>query len=124
MSDVATPRQDLSVLDRLREICLSFPEAYETQSFSHPCWRVGKKTFACYEAYHGEYAVTFKTDKLEQDRLVSESDAYFVAPYTGRFGWVCLKQSRIDWRALKPMLAESYRMNAPKRLARQVPDDG
>lgn len=123
MSTQTDPNPDPNVLERLRVICLALPEAYETESFSHPCWRVAKKTFACYEPYGGEYVVNFKTEILEQDRLVSGSDDYFVAPYTGRHGWVCLKQSRINWAQLEPMLIYSYRMNAPKKLARLVNSD-
>lgn len=127
MSETAPPstQPDPNILRRLRDICLTYPEAYEGNSFSHPCWRVRKKTFACYEPYGGEYVVNFKTDPMTQDRLVSEEpERFFVAPYTGRYGWVCMKHNDIDWARLRTMLAESYRLNAPKTLARQLPDDG
>jgi hypothetical protein len=35
----------LSVLTRLREICLSFPESSEGRQLGHPTWSAGKKTF-------------------------------------------------------------------------------
>src|SRR4051812_36336319 len=77
------------VLEKLRRLCLSLPEAREVASFGHPCWKVAKKTFACFERYNGEQVVTFKTDPLEQDRLVASGDGYRIAPYVGRYGWVC-----------------------------------
>src|SRR5271163_2576538 len=34
-----------SVLKRVRELCLRFPEASEARQFGHPVWAAGKKTF-------------------------------------------------------------------------------
>jgi predicted DNA-binding protein (MmcQ/YjbR family) len=105
------------VLEKLRRLCLSLPEAREVASFGHPCWKVAKKTFACFERYNGEQVVTFKTDPLEQDRLVASGDGYRIAPYVGRYGWVCQGVKSIRWPQLKVHIEQSYRMNAPKRLA-------
>src|SRR5260370_32198598 len=35
----------LTVLSKLRKICLSYPESSEGSQFGHPMWRAGKKTF-------------------------------------------------------------------------------
>lgn len=109
-----------SIEERLRRLCLSFPGAYETNSFNHPDWRVGKKTFACFESYKGVWVINFKTTMLEQDELVRSSNEYFVSPYTGRYGWVCRTIGNLNWNEVARQIEASYRMLAPKREARKL----
>lgn len=108
---MATPSQ---VAAKLRQICLSLPEATETRTFGHETWRVGKKTFAVLEKYGGDWVISFKATHLEQDALVEDGD-YFVAPYVGQHGWTCLKVTALDWRKVERHIRESYRLNALKR---------
>ncbi|MEQ1883191.1 MAG: MmcQ/YjbR family DNA-binding protein [Burkholderiales bacterium] len=111
-------KMPVEIYKELDAICLSFPEAYKTESFNHPCWRVAKKTFACFEVYNGEWVINFKASLIEQDDLVRSSSLYFIAPYTGRYGWVCRRIIDVDWAQLRRQIAESYRLNAPKSLTK------
>jgi hypothetical protein len=47
----ARSRTTGAVLNRLREMCLSFPETKEVSSWGHPNFRAGKKTFATFETF-------------------------------------------------------------------------
>lgn len=105
------------VESRVRQICMAFPEVYETGAYGHPNWRVGKKTFACFERYRGEWVVSFKASLIDQDDLVTGSDEYFTAPYVGHHGWVCRKIGHLDWDELECQLEQSYRLNATKANA-------
>jgi predicted DNA-binding protein (MmcQ/YjbR family) len=104
------------VLQRLRRICLSFPEAWEGVSFGHPTFRAGKKTFAVFEKYRGEDTVCFKASLADQTLLVLDP-RFFVAPYVGKHGWTSMRVgSGVDWRELEDVVRESYRLVATKRM--------
>jgi predicted DNA-binding protein (MmcQ/YjbR family) len=103
-------------------MCLALPEAEETRTFGHETWRIGKKTFAVLEHYHGELVISFKVTHLEQADLVRDSD-YFVAPYVGQHGWTCLKAKNLDWRVVERRIRESYRLNALKRHLKLLEPD-
>jgi predicted DNA-binding protein (MmcQ/YjbR family) len=113
---MVTPSQ---IAGKLRKICLALPEATETRTFGHETWRVGKKTFAVFEQYHGEWVISFKTTLLEQDDLVRDS-RYFIAPYVGQHGWTCLKAKNVDWLAVESHIRTSYRLNALKRHLKKL----
>jgi predicted DNA-binding protein (MmcQ/YjbR family) len=113
---MTTPSQMAAKLNR---ICLCLPEATATRTFGHQTWRIGKKTFAVFEQYHGEWVISFKTTLLQQEDLIRDSN-YFVAPYVGQHGWTCLKVTNLAWPVVESHLRESYRLNALKRHLRQL----
>jgi predicted DNA-binding protein (MmcQ/YjbR family) len=65
-----------AALERVRAICLGFPGAIETTSFGHPTWKAGRKTFAVFEKYRGDWSVALKADPGEQRALI-ETDVRF-----------------------------------------------
>ncbi len=112
--------------DRLRAICLALPEATEKQwGDAMASFRVRDKVFAWYlENHHsdGRIALWCKAPPGAQPALVgSEPERFFVPPYVGHHGWVGVwldvAAERIDWDEIGEIVAESYRMTAPKRLA-------
>ena len=110
-------------LDRLREVCLSFPESHEVEAWGEPTFRVKNKVFAMYaspETHHGagRPGVWIKSAHVTQDMLVrAEPARYFVPPYAGKSGWVGAHlDRRPSWRALTDLLWDGYRMAAPKTL--------
>jgi predicted DNA-binding protein (MmcQ/YjbR family) len=110
----------VKVLERLRRICLSFPEAREGVSFGHPTFRAGKKTFAVFENYRGEDTVCFKASLTDQALLVLDP-RFFVAPYVGKHGWTSMRVgSGVDWRELEEVLRESYRLVATKTMLKAL----
>lgn len=111
--------------ERLRRICMAFPEAEEEPFGGHtaPSWRVRKKIFAMGGDGTGREVVTFKAAPGAQEVLVSAApQRFYRPPYIGHKGWVgaWLDASDIDWDELAALIDESYRMIAPKRLVQQL----
>lgn len=109
--------------ERLRAICLAFPEAQEQAFGGHtkPTWRVNGKIFALMEEQRD--AVWFKAPPGGQAILIDvHPDTFFVPPYMGKNGWVGVRADSpdIDWDELHGLIAESYRLIAPKRLAARM----
>ena len=117
----------LSALTRLRRLCLRFPEAHEVEAWGEPTFRVRNKLFAMYASasnHHGagSQAVWCKAPPGDQELMVRMAPKrFFVPPYVGPSGWVGVRlNAATDWRELRDLIEESYRMTAPKRLLAQV----
>jgi predicted DNA-binding protein (MmcQ/YjbR family) len=120
---MATP----DLLARLTDICLTLPEA--TSDDSHPPhrgFRVGRKNFAWYvdnEHGDGRIAVVVRVAPGENEALVAtDRDRFALPKYMARHGWVNyhldLESSPVDWDEVTELVTDSYRIQAPKRLAR------
>jgi len=59
---------------------------------------------------------------MERDALLSQGDPFYFPPYVGGKGWVGinLEDGRTDWEEVAELIATSYCLIAPKRLAAQV----
>ena len=51
-----------------------------------------------------------------------DPEQFYIPKYIGPKGWVGVRLDlrRVDWEAVKQLLWESYRLQAPKRLARKL----
>jgi hypothetical protein len=114
-------------LERLRSICLRFPEAHEVEAWGEPTFRVRNKIFAMYAraaSHHGggRPGVWCKGTHFDQDQLVrADPDRFFVPPYVGPKGWVGVRlDGKPDWDIVTDLLRAAYRLTAPKRLAASV----
>ena len=114
-------------LTRVRRLCLALPEAHEVEAWGEPTFRVRNKLFAMYAAagnHHGDGrpAVWCKAASGNQDLMVRAAPArFFVPPYVGPSGWVGVWLDRaVDWDEVAQLLADSYRLVAPKRLVRAL----
>jgi len=64
---------------------------------------------------------TMKADPEEREALLAQGDPYFLPPYVGGKGWVGVRlDRRTDWDELAELIATSYCLIAPKRLAKRV----
>ncbi|MEW5916070.1 MAG: MmcQ/YjbR family DNA-binding protein [Gemmatimonadota bacterium] len=115
------------VLDKLRKICLSFPEAHEKIAWGEPTFRVKDKLFAMYANagnHHGDgrHAVWCKATHVDQELLIkAEPNRYFKPPYVGPSGWVGIYlDSNVDWAAVADQLRDAYRLIAPKKLGQDA----
>ena len=116
-----------SPLPKLRKLCLSLPEAHEVETWGEPTFRVRNKLFAMYAAvgHHtaGRPAVWLKAAPGNQPFMVAHRpERFFVPPYVGPSGWVGVWLDAADWDELRELLADAWRLTAPKRLAAQLPD--
>ena len=109
-------------LERLREICLAFPEAVESGGVGNPSFKVREKIFAMQHAQDERPSLWVKAPEGVQDMLVrAVPERFFVPPYVGHHGWVGLGlDAELDWDELADLVDESYRMTAPKRLSAQL----
>ena len=104
-----------AALDKLRALCLAYPETSETASWGHPNFKAGKKTFVAYEPIKGRPSIAFRLAPPDVERLLTRRQ-FFVTPY-GRGQWVSLwAEGTIDWKAVAALVDRSYRLVALKRM--------
>ncbi|OAI40525.1 hypothetical protein AYO38_05835 [bacterium SCGC AG-212-C10] len=113
--------------ERVNTRCLSLPEAQvERPSGLHSTFLVRGKKFAYYLVDHhgdGRITVCARVAPGEQYRLAAEDPGrFFVPSYIGPRGWAgyYLDGADVDWDVVERLVADSYLMAAPKRLAAQL----
>ncbi|NJC69667.1 MmcQ/YjbR family DNA-binding protein [Planosporangium thailandense] len=93
------------------------PEAEEVfvAEWGHPTLRVRGKMFA--SGAPDSPTMSVKASKEEQAELVAaRPEAFSVAAYVGRYGWVTINLPGIEVDELRELLVEAWRRTAPKRL--------
>ena len=110
-----------SPLERVRAICMAFPETEERLSHGEPTWFVrGKRTFATFADRHHDsrVAVWFAAPPGAQEIVPpSAPDRYFVPPYWGPSGWLAAYLDvPVDWDEVGEIVQDAYRVVAPNRL--------
>lgn len=123
-------RRAAEALERVREICLGFPEVTERLSHGAPAWFVrGKKTLAMFSNDHhgsgilGLWCPAFPG--VQAEMVEAEPDRFYRPPYVGPSGWLGVRLDReVDWDEVTSILADSYRKVAPKTLAAKLDDPG
>jgi predicted DNA-binding protein (MmcQ/YjbR family) len=114
---------DAEVLRRMRAACAGLPEVSEKIAWGHPTFYAGKKMFAALDEYHGVRCVCFKSTLETQRRLVRDA-RFFVAPYSGAQGWVCLAiDGRITAKEIAAFLVEGYRLVALQRMLKALEEE-
>ena len=110
-------------LQRVRKICLAFPETSEKLAWGHPTFRVRDKIFATIGVNADDKVVTMTTKPPpgEQEVLLAEGAPFFFPKYVGVRGWIgFVVNSQSDWKLVAEMVEDSYREIAPKRLVAQL----
>ena len=126
---MATERQAQHALERVRRICVAFPEVSERLSHGSPSFFIrGKKTLAMFvDDHHGDDILGIWVPAfpgVQQELVDTEPDRFFRPPYVGPSGWVGVRLDRdVDWDEVAAILADSYRKVAPKTLARQLDEE-
>lgn len=111
-------------ITRLRRICLALPEAHEVEAWGAPTFRVRNRMFATFADADNRYgdgrpATWLKAGPGNQAVMVRAApDRFFVPPYVGPSGWIGVwLDGDVDWAELTDLVADSYRLVAPKKLA-------
>lgn len=105
-------------LERLRQICLAFPEATEEVTWGTEInFRVRKKIF-CFPGDGG--SITVKADRDELPALLADPRCR-PAPYLARGGWIVMRLvAPTGWGEVRELITTSYCLIAPKTLAARV----
>ena len=105
------------LVERVRGICMVFPEAAEVLAWGRPTFRAGKKVFVVVSSSMDRpYSIVFKPDADE--RLAHLQDGrFFSPPYWGPSGWlgIDIDVPQTDWTELGELIDTSYRQVALQR---------
>jgi predicted DNA-binding protein (MmcQ/YjbR family) len=112
----------LTIDARLRAICLALPEAHEEPMRRGPSYRVGDKIFALERPWSDWLALWCKVPQGAREIIIDAEPArFFIPPYFGPKGWIGVGlDEAADWREIEAFVRRSYRLVAPRRLAKRV----
>jgi predicted DNA-binding protein (MmcQ/YjbR family) len=116
---------DLDALaDRVRELALSFPEAYEDEPWGHPVFKVAEnRMFASMSVEEDCVSLTVKLTAEERE-IAFLLPFVHRARYVGRYGWVTAEVTDEDsLDCALEWLRESYWLKAPAHLKAAVEAD-
>ena len=94
----------------------------QIDGFGHTTFRVGKKSFVIAGMGERGTAVSIKSDPTNQALLVDRGP-YYRTPYIGQHGWVSVDDPlEQEWAEIAELIVDGYRLAAPRRLAKLLPD--
>lgn len=111
-------------VQRLGTVLDRFPECEEERAWVGVRWRVGDATVA--HVFGGEdqlFRITFRAELDEVMAFENLGPPYFRAGWGKNVVGIVLDDDT-DWEELAEMLTDSYCVQAPARLAEQVPRPG
>jgi len=111
------------LLERVRAICLSLPEAVEVEAWGHPTFRAGKKMFAGFgaESTSGAGATLGLNVGFDRQEELLKDPRFCPTPYAAHRGWVSLNLgAETDWEEMKGLITEAYRQVALKRMLTEL----
>lgn len=128
------PHVPAVILARLRPMCLELPEAREETAWVGVRWRIRKRTFAhvlmIAAGWPPAYAkaagtdgpacvLTFRSSLPEVDDEAFRKPPFFKPVWWPDIAGMILG-GRVDWSDVRALVADSYRLLAPTKLARLV----
>jgi len=110
----------LTVLKRLAAICEPLPETARAAVFGCPVWKAGAKTFVLAHYFTGGLKLSFWVGAARQKQLAKDP-RFEISRYTGHNGWIDLDvESKPNWKEIEPLVVESYRHFALKRMLKKL----
>jgi len=108
------------IADRIRELALSFPEAYEDEPWGHPVFKVAENRM--FGAMSNEAPIKLTVKLTAEEREIAMLLPFVsIARYVGRYGWITAEitdeeslEAGLEW------LRESYWLKAPAQLRKAV----
>ncbi len=122
------------ILGKPRSVCLKFPEAYEESAWVGIRWMIGQKNFAhvlgidsgwppAYAKAAGSngpmFVMTFRSRGRESEPSDFADYPFFRPVWFPNIVGIII-DDETDWNYVAELLAVSYSVMAPKRLARQI----
>ena len=118
---VDRPDVPLAWVERLRSLMEPFPECEEFPAWTGVSWRVGQATVAhVFGGEDGLFRITFRAEPDEVIAFEHLGAPYFRASWGGNVVGLLLDDDT-DWLELGELLTDSFCIQAPQRLAEQVP---
>jgi hypothetical protein len=121
---------DERILARLRSVCFALPEVSERVSHGAPTFFIRDKKVLCTfhpNGIHGEHGMSIWAPAPPgvQEQLVDdEPERFYRPPYVGGKGWIGVRlDNDVDWDEIDGIVRDSYRLVAPKTLARLLDAD-
>jgi hypothetical protein len=111
--------------DRLRAICLTFPEVTERLSHGAPTWFVRKSFVTLWRMGHHDIEFPHlwcaAPAGAQAELIASDPGRFFRPPYVGHRGWLGVRLDRDpDWGEIAELCEDAYRTIAPARLVAQL----
>jgi hypothetical protein len=100
-------------IERVRRLCVSWPDVTERLSHGEPTWfHRGKRSFATGADRHHDdrVAVWLASPPGARDALIEQDpERYFVPPYVGHRGWIGVYLDvDVDWATLEELIGNAY----------------
>ena len=109
-----------NILARVRSLCLGLPETSESNSWGHPNFRAGKRTFATIEWVRGRPSIAIHLGTVDSVAFLLQHDGSFATPY-GRGKWVSIwADTDLDDAWLRELVERSYRTVALRRMIKAL----
>jgi hypothetical protein len=108
--------------DRLLQIVLRLPGAYEDRPWGSVHCKVAGKIFVGWGRHDdGEMGLGFRVDMELQSMLVASDPRFKIAKYVGQYGGVDMRIGlKPDWNEIEQFIVESYRIIAPRKLVKEL----
>ena len=117
-------------LERLRVVCLALPEVTERVSHGSPSFFIRDKKVLCSfqpDGHHGQHGMSIWAPAppgVQEQLIDDEPERFYRPPYVGGKGWIGVRLDRdVDWGEIDGIVRDSYRLVAPKTLARLLETD-
>jgi len=111
----------------IRDRCLSLPSVTERLSHGAPTFFVRDRTSFAAMRLHGHHDLEFPhlvcaaPIGVQQERVESRPEAFFVPPYVGGRGWIGVRlDRRVSLQELGDLCEDAYRTVAPARLVTEL----
>ena len=112
-----------AVEERVRKICVVLPEVHEGPAFNGRSWLIRKNHFCQVHTFdHGEDqhgVLIFRSAPPELDALVHSGHPFFKPGWGARVIGMVIEDD-VDWNEVAELIADSYCIQAPKKLAALV----
>lgn len=106
----------MTSVDDVRELALALPETTEKPSYGTPGFRVRDRLFARMRE-EGDVLVVWCGGLDEKEFLIrAEPGRFFTTQHYDGHPMVLVRLGAVDREELSELLAESWRLRAPKRL--------
>ena len=112
----------MATASQFRKLALSMPEAEEKSHFEQPDFRVRNKIFAGLSQDQRQGTLKL-TPELQEMVMAAKPNGFKPAAGAwGRSGWTHVILPEVEAGALRDLIAEAYRLVAPKRLIASLSD--